>query len=674
MYMKTQFFFNMVGVLLGMRCLLGVSESISMTASNPDGVSSFNTSANWATPAVPAPGNDYFTAGFVMRTPVTASSHVFLGDSLTINGGTLAYKTTGNQTITVNDLRINGGTIGMWNAGTMTLAGGVLLQAGGAIFDGDRSGRTLQVNSIISGSGGLTVTSIADVGGRVVLTGSSDFTGTTTVNRGVLRVSNNSALGSVSAGTIVNGNDSTTSTILELSGGITLAEPLFLNGTSLGRVSVNNAGGSNILSGPISITIPSGGQLVQFGANSGTMTIQGDITGSSVPGVVVFFRGNGTGLVTGDINMTSTTPVAKTDDGTWTIGSAGGVYNFSSFANARGTTRMGAADVLPATSTLSVGQADNALARFDLNGYNQTVSGLGFNLGSGGIKEITNESGSATLTVNIAGTSTYGARFAGTTFTLLKTGAGTLSLSGDNIHGGATVIEQGMLSLIRASSINNLALSSVIDVRDGAVLNVTGLQGGTLTVADGQTLTGSGMVMGGLIIGGGATISPGASPGTLSTGEQIWAEQGSYVFEFDAVDPFTLHQDALKGSNDGHDWLELAGALSITSSTLNPFMVRVRGLQLDDSPGGVDGWNPTGSYRWTMATAALGVLGFDPASIEIDTTGFTSHNSIAPDHHFFVSADTDNVYLNYGAIPEPGSLAFFVVGGLALFVFRRQKR
>jgi autotransporter-associated beta strand protein len=96
---------------------------------------------------------------------------------------------------------------------------------------------------------------------------------------------------------------------------------------------------------------------------------------------------------------------------------------------------------------------------------------------------------------------------------LIKTGSGTLSVSGGNTFSGDTLVNAGMLALAGSGSI---ALSSNLVLAAGTVLDVSARIDGKLTLAAGQTLSGTGTINGSLVVGLGATLSPGPAIGTLT--------------------------------------------------------------------------------------------------------------------------------------------------------------
>lgn len=138
-----------------------------MTANDAIGTSSFNSAGNWNSGAAPAPGNTYSTAHWLLRSPATAGSYTFAGDSLTIGGtdGTggaqpfspvtanndaLIFKANG-VTLTVNNLILDGGQIrdGNGDGQNAHLAGNISVTANGGAF---LAQETNWIDAAISGS------------------------------------------------------------------------------------------------------------------------------------------------------------------------------------------------------------------------------------------------------------------------------------------------------------------------------------------------------------------------------------------------------------------------------------------------------------------------------------------------------------------------------------------
>jgi hypothetical protein len=69
------------------------------------------------------------------------------------------------------------------------------------------------------------------------------------------------------------------------------------------------------------------------------------------------------------------------------------------------------------------------------------------------------------------------------------------------------------------------------------------------------------------------------------------------------------------------------------------------------------------------------VTGFAANLFSLDISGFTANNSLDPDGVFSITADANNVYLNYNVIPipEPSSLALLMFGVATMWGIRRKK-
>jgi fibronectin-binding autotransporter adhesin len=153
---------------------------------------------------------------------------------------------------------------------------------------------------------------------------------------------------------------------------------------------------------------------------------------------------------------------------------------------------------LPQTTALRIG-ADGT---FDMSGLDQTVGSLA-DVGIGGRQVLL---GSGTLTTGGDDSSTT---FAGTisgSGGLIKTGAGTVTLNGENTYAGGTTIDQGTLLV------------------NGSITSDT-------TVNSGGTLGGHGTIKGNVT--GDGTVAPGTSLGILTI-EGDFVPTGTVQFEVNA--------------------------------------------------------------------------------------------------------------------------------------------
>ncbi len=273
-----------------------------------------------------------------------------LGADFTLKS--LTFNVASNVTIGgANALTLNGALTVNSGAGTNTIsAGSVVLGADQNVNVAD-AGNTLTISSPISGGHAFNVNPSSG-SGKVVLSGSSSFTGGTIVNSGTLALNNptntlpDTGAVNVNGGTLNIGTNSDTVGAVTLTSGLISGSSGVLTGSSYnvqsGTVAANLGGtaamtmtGSSVLLASNSTysggtTISSG--TLQLGASnalgSGSVTLGAnslDLNGQTIPNVINF-NGAGTlrndgataAVVTTDANVTSN-PTIDTTGGDITI-------------------------------------------------------------------------------------------------------------------------------------------------------------------------------------------------------------------------------------------------------------------------------------------------------------------------------------------------------------------
>lgn len=329
-----------------------------------------------------------------------------------------------------------------------------------------------------------------------------------------------------------------------------------------------------------------GGQFAVFQGTAGTVTVEGTVDfigmqfrtdGYKIVGDTLH-TGEADTLIRVDAGVTAEIAAQVTGDGGLTKDD-GGTLVLSGANSYRGGTTI-------RTGTLSV-SADANLG-----------DATGTLVFQGGALRTTSDFTSArAMTVEADGSTmevAVGTRFtmAGTITgpgSLIKTGAGTLALSGNSSYTGMTSLMGGMM-----------------------FVNGT-LNGTTVMAASGTTLGGSGSITGSVTIASGATLAPGVSHGAI----------GTLTIEGDFVSQGVL---TIEATPESADRIVVAGQVDLTGSSLSIVELTASGWQqstfftiIDNGgAGAVDG-------TFTTVTNTLAFL--DP---EVDYSGGDGNDVVLP--------------------------------------------
>jgi hypothetical protein len=272
-------------------------------------------------------------------------------------------------------------------------------------------------------------------------------------------------------------------------------------------------------------------------------------------------------------------------------------------------------------------------ARFDLNGFSTTVNALNApndaNIAKHELGNYSSPAANSTLTMGASGVNgTFNgitSDGAGKTLTLIKTGTGTQTFNGNAAFGylGNTTVSQGTFALAGAGQIPN---SPVISVKSGAILDVSGLSAGSLTVGAAQTLDCVGTVIGNLTIRG--TVRALDSIGTLTVnsvgyGNVTLNGGGAYVWD---INDATARAGA--GADPGWSLLNISGVLDLSAlSSGSQFTINVNSLTSPgDAPGSALHFDHTVSQSWVIATAAGGITGSTgPSQFNVVHSNFANY-------------------------------------------------
>ncbi|PAW68410.1 MAG: hypothetical protein B9S34_02635 [Opitutia bacterium Tous-C1TDCM] len=413
----------------------------------------WSTSLNWSGNVVPANDGTAMIefGGIAVLSPNISS--VWSIDSLTFVSGAGAF-TLGGSTLTV-------GAGGITNAASnlQTVSAPIVV---GAAQTWDSGSAGLTVSGIVSGSANLTKTGT----GTLFLSGANTFTGTLTVTRGTVHLGANPA--ATTGSLVVNSQTAAATAAFDFDDADVTFASVQLGGTGGTATSTSNIVGNN-----------------------GTLTLSGGLTfdatnnplGSTIAGRLSLAAGNRTFTIGDSTNAIADVTISrsisgsgnlvKTGPGTLVL-SATNSYSGDTIVN-RGTLQLGA-NQSAATTNLVVRADSAATPTFDLNGNNATftnitlggITGFVGNIATGAgtltvsnsiVYDATNNPPSATLGVSLeigSGTVTIDVGNSSAAHPdllissmisggggLLKTGTGTLTLSGASTYDGGLKIAAG---------------------------------------------------------------------------------------------------------------------------------------------------------------------------------------------------------------------------------------
>jgi autotransporter-associated beta strand protein len=446
---------------------------------------------------------------------------------------------------------------------------------------------SLNLSGPIGGNGSLTKTG----SGMLTLSGSNFYTGSTTVSSGTLAVSSSGSINDTSGITVTQG------CLLQVSGGSSGQLPdsgnITLNGGNLNYLANVSAGTAGELTGTLllnpgqsSVTASNSGNglsylrfvsgapsavvgatvnfavsstsaLIQFQSNppGGNGSIIGGYayynnvdfaaltaTGSGSPYTVSACSytggdlaysgtaanaeptGTQTSLSTAkqinSLNLTGTTGVTMTGTGSLVLNSGGLICNTTSAGNISGGTLKGSASselTINTVQDLSIGSviADNGGPTALVKTGSGTLTLTGSNTFTG--NTYLNQ---GTLAYNVSNNLTYVGAINGIGG-LTKSGGAVLTLNGTNTYTGPTTISQGNLTVNGV-----LAAGSTVTVGSSGVLSGSGtiggsvlLNGSTINLSNGGTICGASTATGGYWLGAGSVDGLFSVPsGTLTIG------------------------------------------------------------------------------------------------------------------------------------------------------------
>jgi len=438
------------------------ADTTSGNGSPAGGTGTWNTATNWTNDA----------AGTTNQAWVDGDDAVFGGTGGTVTLGSaqsvgdITFSTDGYTLTNTNILRA------------------VLFANAVNSYTVTNAGDTATIETIVGMTGGISPNALTKLGdGKLILSGSKNYSGVTTISAGTLEaigfsvkniINNGIYISNIEAGStsnyssIISGSGSVVKTG---NGNLTLMNANTYTGTTTvnaGKLQTRNllALGNN---GAVTVN---GGVLAVLSNNLSIGSLAG--TGGSVD------LGGSQLLTTGGDNTSTTYSGVISGSGGQLTKEGTGTFNLTGNNTYSGVTTVNA-------GTLQIG-----------NG------GTSGSLGSG---NVTNNSA---LIFNRSDDSSYAGIISGSG-TTTKEGSGNFNLTGTNTYSGATTVNNGTLSV------------------NGSIAN------SNTTVNSGGTLGGTGTV-GDVTVNSGGTFAPGNSIGTINvTGDVSFAAGSNYNVEVNAA-------------------------------------------------------------------------------------------------------------------------------------------
>lgn len=388
----------------------------------------------------------------------TGSGRLVLSVANNYTGGTVINSGTVSVVASAlgsGALTINAGTLEV--SGNITTTRDITLGTSSSTFQIDPA-VTYTVNTTpIHGSGALNKAGT----GTMVLGAANTYTGLTSVNAGTLQVNVDGALGAVGNGTTV-----ASGAALKLNGiNYSVAEALTLNGSGIANGGALVNVGTSTFAGQITAATNA-----TINAGGGTLNLTGGLVKN---GTVLTLAGGGRINITGTGISGSMANSDLVVDGTTVVLGASSSYNGPTTIQNSGTLQLGANNVLPASPQTAM--TVNASSNLDMASYSDGVASLSGD--STGVVKNSVTGTTSTLTVNPASatSTTFAGVIAGTNsaaqgnISLVKSGSGTLVLTGANTFSGSTTVNGGTLTLATSSG-SALGSTSSIAVNSGGTL------------------------------------------------------------------------------------------------------------------------------------------------------------------------------------------------------------
>ena len=276
------------------------------------------------------------------------------------------------------------------------------------------------------------------------------------------------------------------------------------------------------------------------------------------------------------ITQSGTRSLTKTGAGTVKFSGSGSLVSFTGGLNmAEGIWNAGAdTEDLPVAGTITFTNPSGTAATITSTNSHSIAA-----LAGGNSNSEFYATGSTGLTLTGSAVTTFSGRLRGNT-KLTHNGSGSLTLNGSNTFTGATTINAGTLALGASGSISG---TPSIAIASGANFHVSALAAG-FTLGTGKSISGSGTVTGKLNLSSDATLSPGGSSvGTLTITNDLTLAAGSHL-DLDLNGPASHDAVTVSGGN-----VSVAADLAGTTLGYSPAIGDTLYLVRNTGPGTTTG-------------------------------------------------------------------------------------
>ena len=516
-------------------------------------------------------------------------------------------------------VNLNGSTLILNNSSA--LGSGTLTITGGALSNSTANAATVYNNAQIwNGNFSFTSNNLTGFGSALTMSGAVSLTGTRTVSINIL--------GLVENGIISDGGNGY---------GV-----IYKGGTGGGNSLT--LGGANTFGGGVTI-VGSSSQSTTLQANNSSALGSGQATITNSANSKLSLLNNLTvDSLTSGINTPTFTAGSGMTNGTYAL-----VFSGGGGSGAAGTATV-SGNAITAVSITSYGKDYTSAPTISITGAGGTGS-IANSFGSSSINLNPGTARTLTISGTNASPATYAGIISGTNGNLIKTGAGTQTLTGINTYTGSTTVSGGKLEIAGGGSIGS---TSGVTINGGEfAYNTTTALFKTVTLTSG-VLSGTGTFTGSITVNGGLVTSTGtAGDVTVNAGGAINPGNTGVAGAF-AADTLTWNSnDVLSGlrfdlgaDNASSDSIAITGAFTKGSGSIFAFNFTDIGA--------------TASFTYTLLT--------------FDSTDFSAGDFSATGVAGTFGMDANSLTFTVSAIPEPSASAA-LLGALVLTgaVWRRRR-